>query len=1060
MGNEGAVSLDKVVINIESNAGAAVSNISELARHLDVLKKSTKGGFNNINKLAEGLTKLVPALENLKNVSGNLSAISEITKSLSNLKDIKSPTGLNNAVGSLEKLPQVINKMDTKTFENLTRVSNELADSLTPLANKMRQIADGYSAFSKIQNTFGKSASTSVKYSKQHKSVLSSLLPIVKKISSGFVQLGKGVASAFGKSAYSHLKKFHSKAKQVFLSLLGTRTLFTMIRKAVSEYQAFDQELQDFSQNVWRAFGSQLAPVIYYVMDLFKQFVRVIYSVVLALTGIDLIARANEKAMAGWGKATKDTLGNLQKFDDLNVVEFPKNNGGDDNKLIELDKIDLSPIQKVIDWVRKLKAEIIEAWNSGEWYGVGEVLAEGINAGLQATLSNIDMIRDKFFEIGRDFGDFLNGVIQNTNWSDVGKFVTEALIIIPDFITNTLATINWTDLGKGINNFFKGFNAIEIVNSIGRALTTGLSGLGTVLLQQDWGAFGATLGTILANSLKGIANFLDTIPWNTVGTNIREAVTNVPWSDVWDGIVTLAKESFKGLEEFIAGLFDLDSGELVAIKTALIGIGIALVTYKIVDGITNLGLSLKILGDAKKGLETIPAMFTSLSNSTRALKGNPLLTGEIANMKNLSGLTQSTGKFAGVISKLGTILKPVTTFFTNILGGSATAGAVATIAAVVVAIMALVQGFKELWQESEPFRNTVNSLIESIKGTLLGVLDNLMSAINSVKDSLVNAYENIIKPLWDILVDVAKVILEPLMEILNILWKTIIDPIANFLGTVFRIAIEVVCAAFDFLIDILGPVIDTLSWLWQHVLKPIVDFLLDIVVGAVQLVGDVIGGVVNTITVLIETIWIVVKKTWDIIWGTVKTIAALVYGVVIKPIADGFVKLKDDVINAWEKIKNGISNVWTGIKNTMRDTLNWLISKLEKFLNSTINGINGLSRGLRKVGNKIFDIIGVDVKFDPISTVSLPRLETGTNEIPYEGIYHLHPGEAVVPKKYNPALGNGGSEEMNEKLDTLIAIMDNMNFTNVVNIGNKKVYEGQQAYNKMQQNKYGTINLY
>ena len=49
---------------------------------------------------------------------------------------------------------------------------------------------------------------------------------------------------------------------------------------------------------------------------------------------------------------------------------------------------------------------------------------------------------------------------------------------------------------------------------------------------------------------------------------------------------------------------------------------------------------------------------------------------------------------------------------------------------------------------------------------------------------------------------------------------------------------------------------------------------------------------------------------------------------------------------------------------------------------------------------------------------------------------------------------------MNAKMDTLIELMSNMNFTNVVNIGNRKVYEGQQAYNKMQQNKYGTTNLY
>ena len=112
--------------------------------------------------------------------------------------------------------------------------------------------------------------------------------------------------------------------------------------------------------------------------------------------------------------------------------------------------------------------------------------------------------------------------------------------------------------------------------------------------------------------------------------------------------------------------------------------------------------------------------------------------------------------------------------------------------------------------------------------------------------------------------------------------------------------------------------------------------------------------------------------------------------------------------------------------------------------------------------NAIADALGwqintlTKVKIDRFA----PQLATGTNEIPNEGLYHLHQGEAVVPKKYNPALGNGGSDEMVAKMDMLIDIMNNMNFTNIVNVGNKKLYEGQQAFNKTQQNKYGTINLY
>ena len=33
------------------------------------------------------------------------------------------------------------------------------------------------------------------------------------------------------------------------------------------------------------------------------------------------------------------------------------------------------------------------------------------------------------------------------------------------------------------------------------------------------------------------------------------------------------------------------------------------------------------------------------------------------------------------------------------------------------------------------------------------------------------------------------------------------------------------------------------------------------------------------------------------------------------------------------------------------------------------------------------------------------------------------------------------------------------NFTNVVNVGNETLYKGQQSYNKLQNNKYGTINV-
>lgn len=995
-----AVSLDTVLINVESNAGKAAGNIGQLATHLNTLKNSVKGGFNNIDKLAKALENLVPALEKLKNVSGNLNVLGEITKGLSQLKEVKSPTGLKNTIDNLEKLPEIMGKMDTKTFENLARVSNELAQSLAPVAEKMQQVAQGYSAFSKIQNTFGKSASTSVRYSKQHKSVLSSLYPLVKRIGSGFTSLSKGVATAFGKGAYANMKKFHSKAKQVFLSLLGTRTLFTMIRKAASEYQAFDESLQKFTQNIWRAFGAQLAPAIEYAMELFKQFVRVIYSVVFAITGIDLIAKANAKAMASWGKSAKDTLGNLQKFDDLNVVEFDKDKG-EEFSPIQMDKIDLSPIQKVIEWVRKLKEEIKEAWNSGEWYGVGEVLAEGINMGVQSILNNIDAIRDRFFEIGRDFTDILNGAIDNTNWDNLGTLATEALKIIPDFFTEMFTTFDWQSLGEGLSVFFKNFDIVDVINSIGNTLGSALTGIGTVLGQQDWSAFGKTFGDVIKTVFNGIAGFLETIPWKIVGQKLRDVILGVDWKGVWDSIVNVAITAFRGLEEFIKGLFNLDNTGLKTIEVTLASIGAVLAGFKIVDAMGKLGASLSGLGSAFGALTKIPGV---LKNITTAFS---LLGKGVLSTSSISGIT---GVSKGLLDVLVSIQ--------GVLGGASFGAIAGIIGAIVVAVMVLVEAFRELWNESETFRNTIKDLGAMIADTFLTIVDTLWTSIKQGIETLKSFYEKAIKPVFDLLVDIAKPILEFLVNIFNVLWKNVIKPLVGFLSESFLVTWDLILIGVEALGLVLQPVIALFEWLWKKVLEPIVDFIINILLKAFSAVSSE--------------------------FKAVATVAKNTFG--------GLRAFLDEMLTA---MRGG----WTSFGNFIIEKLEWLINRIIGGLNWLIKQINKISFTVPDwvpgIGNKK---MGFNIK--QVSEVSLPRLETGTNEIPYEGIYHLHPGEAVVPKKYNPALGNGGSEEMNQKLDTLIAIMDNMNFTNVVNIGNKKVYEGQQAYNKMQQNKYGTINLY
>lgn len=998
-GGGGSVTLDTVMIKIETESGKAASNIGNLAKNLENLKNSIKGArYSNLNKLSEALERLVPSLQKLGSTSNISESIANITNGLSQLKSVASPTGFAKAVNSLEKFPEVINKIDTKTFENLKRVSEELSKSLEPLADKMDKVAQGYSAFSKIQNTFGKSATTVTRYAKQEKSIFGELSKTISRGSKSVVQFASGLANAFGKKSINNLKSFHSKFKQVYLSLLGTRTLFTMIRKAASEYMNFDQTLQKFSTNVWRAFGAQLAPALEYAMYLFKQFVRVIYSVIYALTGIDLIARANAKAMQGWSKAAKDTLGNLQKFDDLNVVEFPKGKG--DDELIEMDKIDLSPIQKVIDWVKKLKEEIQAALDTGEWYNVGKVFAQGITDGIQYLNNNMGVIKNNLINIAIDVADTLNGVIENIGWDDIGTFISESFVVLPDAISSFLKRISWDELGKGLNSFFSTFDAGGIVHSVMEVFKNALVGFGELIAELDWSIIGPKIGEAIVTFFKDLSTIINSIPWSQIGEAVRGAIENINWGDVWSGIVSTLKEVLEGVNDFVSAITGIDTSTLEAIEIVLTGIGSAFVTYKLVKNFAKLA---GFLGTVAKVFGA-----TSFITSVGVIAG--LAAGVIGLVKAFQGLLDM---FKNPSWKA---FWDILTGISIVVGGVALAmgGWVAAIVAGVVALVGMVASYlAEHWDFVKEWWN--------------GVVSSIGEWFSNLGASIAEWWNGIIKGAADFLNSVQKNI-EEWWSGIQSWWSGV----KEWWGQKFD---------------------EFAKWVDEKLVQPVLQFIENMKTGIAEKMGDIKGvfGDVKT--------WIGEKV--NNIKEAIKPVADWIYNKLIKPVQDKFNGMKNKFSDIWDSIKTKWNNLWEdGLWGGSKKIINKMLGGAESFVNGIVGGINGLSSGIRKVGNKIFDIIGVDITFDPISKVSIPKLATGTNEIPNEGLYHLHPGEAVVPKKYNPALGNGGNDEMVAKMDTLIDIMNNMSFTNVVNIGNKKIYEGQQAFNKTQQNKYGTIDLY
>jgi hypothetical protein len=189
----------------------------------------------------------------------------------------------------------------------------------------------------------------------------------------------------------------------------------------------------------------------------------------------------------------------------------------------------------------------------------------------------------------------------------------------------------------------------------------------------------------------------------------------------------------------------------------------------------------------------------------------------------------------------------------------------------------------------------------------------------------------------------------------------------------------------------------------------------NVICGAATVVTTALGVAFNflmsPITLVILAIAAVIAivvlliKHWDEVsaaaisaWEWIKDIWSKVSGWfdthVIQPLVRTFNGLKTKIIGIWD-------GVWSGIKSV---------------INKIIGGINTLIKGLNKIHFDIPDWVpGIGGKSFSISIPLIPKLAAGTNYIPQDMFAYLHEGEAVVPKKYNPAAGGGLTAEAIEQ---------------------------------------------
>lgn len=284
-------------------------------------------------------------------------------------------------------------------------------------------------------------------------------------------------------------------------------------------------------------------------------------------------------------KKAKKAVDNLQGFDIINKLQDP-NEGKDSDKDKEkglspsevgkltgaLDKL-LSDYDKAWkkafkgmenkanELANKMQKALVDAWNKGDFSKLGEKVAAWINRGLAKI--PWDKIKENVKKIARSIATFLNGFIDELDWTLVGKTIAEGLNTAVDGAYEFWTTFDWlkfgTSLAKGVNSFIDNFDAekfgkllgaklrgvIQLAfgfvtnlnfeklgEKIGDAINGFLEDMGKVDKRTGmtgWQELGQTISKSITGILDTINTALSTVKWTEVGKAIGQFLGSVDW---------------------------------------------------------------------------------------------------------------------------------------------------------------------------------------------------------------------------------------------------------------------------------------------------------------------------------------------------------------------------------------------------------------------------------------------------------------------------------------------------------------------------------------------------
>ena len=183
---------------------------------------------------------------------------------------------------------------------------------------------------------------------------------------------------------------------------------------------------------------------------------------------------------------------------------------------------------------------IVNAFKKKDWKGLGKIMADGINWGMEKLYDaiNWNKVGPYITKFTSAFTQTFNSLIKNTDFDLIGRTIGAGVNTIVNTMNQLLEGIKWEEIGK--------------------KFAEGITGL---VREVDWGNLGNLIGNSFMRGWKIFSGFVENLPYSEIGVAIANGLNGIfrkiNFTEIADTLATGMNGAFDTLASFTA-TFDWD----------------------------------------------------------------------------------------------------------------------------------------------------------------------------------------------------------------------------------------------------------------------------------------------------------------------------------------------------------------------------------------------------------------------------------------------------------------------------------------------------------------------